>query len=254
MNLERLPSRCWLLGLGNLGQATLWMLGLLPYADPTAVELFLQDTDKSGRENLDIQLLTRYCWIGRKKARALAAWAEAQGFQTTVIERRFTSATRRAADEPGLIFVGVDNLETRRAAADQAGFDLVLDGGLGATPAEVFDLRIHAFPGSRTPEEAWRGPAAAQETPIAPGLSRLVEQGRLNRCGAALIAGQPVGVPTTAIVAAAIAVAQACRAISDSLYCDRVDLSLRDPKRAAAHEEVPLRAGVLPAADARACR
>ena len=37
--LERLPSQCWLLGLGNLGQATLWMLGkarskrlgLLPY-------------------------------------------------------------------------------------------------------------------------------------------------------------------------------------------------------------------------------
>ena len=122
------------------------MLGLLPYADPTAVELFLQDTDTSGAENLDVQLLTRCRWIGQKKARAAAAWAEVRGFQTAVIERRFTSATRRTVNEPGLIFVGVDNLETRRAAADQSGFDLMLDGGLGATPAEVFDLRSMHFP------------------------------------------------------------------------------------------------------------
>lgn len=252
--LERLPARCWLLGLGNLGQATLWMLGLLPYADPTAVELFLQDTDTSGAENLDVQLLTRYRWIGQKKARAAAAWAEVRGFQTAVIERRFTSATRRTVNEPGLIFVGVDNLETRRTAADQSGFDLMLDGGLGATPAEVFDLRIHAFPGSRTPGAAWPEPVAARERPIGPGLSRLVAQGRLNPCGAALIAGQPVGVPTTAVVAAAIAVAQACRAVAESVYCDRVDLSLTDTKRASAHEHVLSRTGILPAADGRPVR
>jgi hypothetical protein len=252
--LERLPARCWLLGLGNLGQATLWMLGLLPYADPTAVELFLQDTDTSGAENLDVQLLTRYRWIGQKKARAAAAWAEVRGFQTAVIERRFTSATRRTVNEPGLIFVGVDNLETRRAAADQSGFDLMLDGGLGATPAEVFDLRIHAFPGSRAPGAAWPEPVAARERPIGPGLSRLVAQGRLNPCGAASIAGQPVGVPTTAVAAAAIVVAQACRAVAESVYCDRVDLSLTDTKRASAHEHVLSRTGILPAADGRPVR
>jgi hypothetical protein len=44
----------------------------LPYADPAAVELFLQDTDISGPENLDVQLLTRNGWIGQKKARAAA--------------------------------------------------------------------------------------------------------------------------------------------------------------------------------------
>jgi hypothetical protein len=93
--LERLPARCWLLGLGNLGQANLWMLGLLPYADPGAVELVLQDIDTSGPENLDVQLLTRYGWIGRKKARSAAHWAEARGFRTVVTERRFTTHSRR---------------------------------------------------------------------------------------------------------------------------------------------------------------
>jgi molybdopterin/thiamine biosynthesis adenylyltransferase len=253
MTLERLPARCWLLGLGNLGQATLWLLGLLPYADPGAVELFLQDGDAVGPENLDVQLLTRFAWIGRKKARAAAYWAEAQGFRTTIIERRFTTGFRRMLDEPGLIFVGVDNLETRRAAAaEQGGFDLVLDGGLGATPAEVFDIRLHGFPGSRTPQGAWPPATVASGTLPGMALSRLVEQGRLPMCGALRITGQAVGVPSTAVAAAAIAVAQACRAISSAAYCDLVDLSLADPKRAASREHELPRPGVLPVTEARA--
>lgn len=250
MALDRLPARCWILGLGNLGQATLWILGLLPYADPTAVELFLQDIDTSGPENLDIQLLTRFPWIGRKKARAAAAWAEERGFRTVVIEQRFTASSRRSRHEPGLAFVGVDNLETRRAAAE-AGFDLVIDGGLGATSSEVFDIRIHGFPGSRGPTAAWPEPAAAEERRIGAALSQLVEEGRLDPCGAMTIAGQAVGIPSTAVAAAAVQVAQACRAIAESAFCDRVDLSLVDITRAATHETTVARASVLPFADAR---
>jgi hypothetical protein len=252
ITLDRLPAHCWLLGLGNLGQATLWVLGLLPYVDPTAVELFLQDADASGPENLDIQLLTRYSWIGKKKARAAAAWAEAHGFRAAAIERRFTSTTRRMPEEPGLIFVGVDNLVARRAAAaPEAGFDLVIDGGLGATSAEVFDLRIHGFPGSRLPATAWPDAPPVSAKPLSPALARLVDQGRLPICGATTIAGQSVGVPSTAVASAAIAVAQACRAIAESTYCDRVDISLTDTKRAAAHDCTLARAGVLPSTEGR---
>jgi hypothetical protein len=39
----------------------------------------------------------------------------------------------------------VDNLAARRAAAS-AHFDLLIDAGLGASAAEGFDLRMHAFP------------------------------------------------------------------------------------------------------------
>ena len=34
-----LPNALWLVGLGNLGQAYLWALSWLPYADPTSLEL-----------------------------------------------------------------------------------------------------------------------------------------------------------------------------------------------------------------------
>lgn len=250
--LDRLPSHCWLVGLGNLGQATLWVLGLLPYADPGAVEFFLQDIDTSGPENLDVQLLTRNSWIGHRKARAAADWARERGFRTVITERRFTRHTRRSPDEPGMAFVGVDNLETRRAAAAaEAGFDLVIDAGLGATSSEIFDIRIHGFPGRRDPARAWPEPPQAGDKPLSAALSRLVEEGRLDLCGAMTIAGQSVGIPCTAVAAAAIQVAQACRAISDTTYCDLVDVSLADTKRAAAHVTELARGGILPSAAAK---
>ena len=43
--LSLLPSRLWLLGLGHLGQAFLWALGLLPYGNPGDLKLVLQDVD-----------------------------------------------------------------------------------------------------------------------------------------------------------------------------------------------------------------
>ena len=199
-----------------------------------------------------MQLLTRFSWIGRKKARAAATWAEARGFRTIVTERRFSTSSRRSRDEPGLALVGVDNLETRRAAAAvDAGFDLVIDGGLGAKSSEVFDIRIHSFPGCRDPKAAWPSPPPAKERPIGAALSRLVEEGRLDMCGAMTIARQPVGIPSTAVAAAAIQVAQACRAIAESAYCDLVDVGLADTKRTTAHEGTLSRAGVLPFAEAR---
>lgn len=146
IDLDNLPAAYWLLGLGNLGQALLWTIGLLPYPHPNSVSLFLQDADVSEVGNLAIQILTKPNWIDRKKARNAANWAEDRGFRTTIIESRFVSGMKRSASEPALAVIGVDNLATRRAAAE-CNFDLVLDAGLGASSVEVFDIRVHGFPG-----------------------------------------------------------------------------------------------------------
>ena len=45
--LTYLPSQLWLIGLGHLGQANLWALGLLAFAAPADVMLVLQDVDPS---------------------------------------------------------------------------------------------------------------------------------------------------------------------------------------------------------------
>lgn len=243
--LGYLPRGWWLLGLGNLGQAALWTIGLLPYDDPGAVTLVLQDLDVSEPGNLPIQILTQPKWIGRKKARSAAAWAEDRGFATSIVEGRFVAGSRRADDEPNLALVGVDNLPARRAAA-AANFDLVLDGGLGATAAEIFDIRCHAFPGSRQPDRCWPEGEGAPPPPLAPPLEALVKDGRLDACGAMTIAGRSLGVPSTAVVTAAIQVAQACRAVADGSYCDVVDVGLQDLRRVHATTARLTRMGVLP--------
>lgn len=245
INLAYLPAAYWMLGLGNLGQAALWTIGLLPYADPGLVSLFLQDADKSELGNLAIQVLTKPDWIGRKKARSAASWAEKHGFGTTIIESRFVEGTKRSADEPGLMLVGVDNLAARRAAAN-SNFDLVLDAGLGATPPEIFDIRIHGFPGTRLPEQAWPEPNVHPEASLDASLQELVDAGRIDLCGALTIAGRSLGVPSTAVVAAAIQVAQACRAVSDGGFFDLADVTLVNCRRATGRRHALARPGILP--------
>lgn len=245
IDLAYLPAAYWMLGLGNLGQAALWTIGLLPYVDPGMVSLFLQDADKSELGNVAIQLLTGPGWIGRRKARNAATWAEARGFGTTVIESRFVDGTKRSADEPGLALVGVDNLAARRAAAG-SNFDLVVDAGLGATASEIFDIRLHGFPGTRSPEQAWPQQDGHLEVPLVPALRELVDAGRIDRCGALMIAGRSLGVPSTAVVAGAIQVAQACRAVSDGTFVDLADVALTNCRRAAGRRHKLARPGILP--------
>lgn len=255
IELDLLPSAMWLLGIGNLGQAVLWVLGLLPYNDPSEVHVIMQDTDTCGPENLDIQILTKHQWLGRKKVRCASEWAEGRGFRTTISELPFTNNTIREKWLPGLAFVGVDTLETRRfAARPEAGFDLVLDAGLGSNPIELFDIRVHGFPGTRTSNTAWPDlPVTIQpeDRELGPDWERLISQGRLDRCGALTIAGQSVGIPSTAVAAATMQVAQACRAIKEARFCDLIDLSLTNPSRAVTHEVHFPRARVLLFEEAR---
>lgn len=248
--LRHLPTAFWLLGLGNLGQAALWTIGMLPYADPGAVSLFLQDFDTSEAGNLPIQILTKPQWIGRKKARSAAAWADDAGFRTTIVERRFEAGSRRFDGEPGLVLVGVDNLAARRAVAG-SNFDLVFDAGLGPTAPEIFDIRLHAFPGVRSLEQAWPEPDPEPERPLDPALQALVDNGRIDKCGALTIAGRSLGVPSTAVAAAAIQVAQACRAVAEGTYCDLVDISLADCSRVRSNTHRLTRAGAIECAEAR---
>ena len=222
--IKRLPKALWLIGLGNLGQAALFILSLLPFRDRSEVTLFLQDFDRSGPENLGTQILTDYSWIGHRKAAAASAHLRALGFETFAIERRFVDNHGPLDDEPKIAIVGVDNAKARRSAA-AAGFDFVLDAGLGTTPAEIFDLALHVFPGTCDPQSLWPDPPVQRESQALPErYEKLVEAGVIDRCGAVTIAGQPVGVPSTALAAAALQLAQLCRALSTRSYCDSIDV------------------------------
>ncbi len=232
--LSRLPKALWQIGLGNLGQAALFVLGLLPYPDRGEAHFYFQDHDTAGEENRMIQILTEPQWMGRKKVRSAAAYAEGLGFETTLIEKRLHARSFRDDADPAIALVGVDNVIARRIAAD-GRFPLVVDAGLGKTAEEIFDIRLLSFPGRRSVDAAWP-PAAGTDGPpeLNPGLARLVDEKRLTQCGAITLAGTSLGVPSTALIAACLQVGQVCRALATGSLCDFIDVTLLNPDRVAA--------------------
>ena len=110
-----LPSRLWLIGLGHLGQAYLWGLGLLPYKDPGKLSLVLQDIDEITPSTESTSILSDAGMVGQKKTRAMAAWAEKRGFATALHERLFDAYFRRQDGEPTVALCGLDNALGRQA-------------------------------------------------------------------------------------------------------------------------------------------
>ena len=107
--LRYLPSNLWLIGLGHLGQAYLWALGLLPYPDLAGASLILQDTDLITPSTWSTSILTDTAMAGAMKTRAMASWAEQRGFGTRIHERLFDASFTRRDDEPAIALCGIDN-------------------------------------------------------------------------------------------------------------------------------------------------
>lgn len=209
--LTYLPSRLWLIGLGNLGQAFSWVLACLPYETPRDVHLVLQDYDRIAQSNDSTSMLSSISDVGKMKSRVVADWLEARGFTTFLEERRFGTWTRRSKDEPGLALCGVDNANAR-AALDHAGFDLIIETGLGGGPQAFRSMSIHTFPASRTPAEIWCGKIAqSEETFETQPAYQALKQAGMDGCGLTQLASRTVGVPFVGLIAACLTVAEVLR-------------------------------------------
>jgi hypothetical protein len=208
--LKLLPSGIWILGLGHLGQAFLWTLGFLPYADPQEVHVVLQDFDFLTPANDSTSPLTFNSMIGMKKARAMASWCDARGFRSTVVERAFNGPLKLQPDEPQLAFCGVDN-SYARSKLEESGFKLVFEAGLGSGPEEFCSFQMHTFPGPKDARTIWGSGSDANMTESLvskPAYEELRNSG-MGECGLATLAGRSVGASfvgtgTTAIVVADI--------------------------------------------------
>jgi len=223
-----LPSRFWLIGLGHLGQAYLWTIGLLPYQTPSDVELVLQDFDSLTIANDSTSLLTTTQLVGRRKTRAMSEWAEARGFRTRLVERVFPGGISIADDEPRLALGGVDN-PLARAAYEDAGFECIIEAGLGAGPAEYLALRVHAFPASTTARKKWGGQVGGNGVPLprTKAYAELAGEG-LDECGLVRLASRTVGAPFVGATAAAIVIAEVLRRLNGGASYEVVDMTLRD--------------------------
>ena len=225
--LEYLPSDLWLIGLGHLGQAYLWGLGLLPYRDPGDVSLVLQDVDVVTPSTESTSVLTDAWMVGRKKTRVMAEWAESRGFRTSIHERLFDGEFRRqAAEEPAVALCGLDNAEGRRAL-DQVGFDLVVEAGLGHGHRDFRTIRLHTLPGSKPASEIWKGSASRSEKLEERAAYRgLLSDGVLDQCGVTLLAGKAVGAPFVGAVAATLVLSEIIRVLHCGGVHQVVDVDL----------------------------
>jgi len=223
-----LPSNLWLIGLGHLGQAYLWVLGLLPYAAPSEVMLYLQDFDRLAESNDSTSLLTSGKLIGRLKTRAMAEWAEARGFNARIIERPFPGGMKVSDKEPRLALGGVDNPQAR-AAYEDAGFDWIVEAGLGAGPAEYLALRLHTFPASTTARRKWGGVAAHRSPPPKVAAYQNLSAQGMDDCGLVQLSTRSVGAPFVGTVAASLVVAEVLRFLNGGGVSEVIDMTLRDP-------------------------
>lgn len=210
--VEFLPSSLWLLGLGHLGQAFLWTLGLLPYAKPEEMHVVLQDFDFLSEANDSTSPLTFAPVSSVRKTRAMAQWCEARGFRTSIQERRFAGDFHVSDDEPTVALCGVDNAMAR-AALEDVGFSRVIEAGLGKTGNEYLAFQMHTFPGPREARDRWghvTPRSDANELVRHPAYQALAGEG-LDECGMTMLAGRTVGASFVGTVVSTLVVAELLR-------------------------------------------
>jgi len=224
--LTYLPSQLWLLGLGHLGQAYLWGLGLLPYADPASLSLVLQDVDVVTPSTLSTSILSDQTMLGKEKTRAMAAWAEKRGFTTTICERLFDASVRRQIGEPGIGMCGFDNA-LGRLALDTAGFEFVVEAGLGRGHRDFRTMRIHTLPNGRAANRLWSADGIAEAIENKAAYQAMLNNGELDKCGITILAGKAVGAPFVGAVAASLALTEVLRLLHGAPVDQLIDLDLQ---------------------------
>jgi hypothetical protein len=206
-----LPSRLWLIGLGNLGQAYAWLLACLPYRNTGDVSLMLLDFDRLEPSNDSTSMLSSLGVVGHRKARHVASWLDARGFDTFVTEQRFSQATRPSADDPKVALCGVDNA-LGRAALEDAGFDLVVESGLGAGPSGFRSFSLHSFPSEVSARRLWANtaPSHLPDVSVMPAYQDMKQTG-VDSCGLAQLASRTIGVPFVGLTAGIMVISEILR-------------------------------------------
>lgn len=225
--LQYLPSSLWLVGLGHLGQAYAWALGMLPYSVSERPHLVLQDFDSVAKSNLSTCLLLGTADLGKRKIRVVAERLENAGFTTDLVERRFGSGHQVLTNEPATALFGVDNVVARREL-DSAGFAMVVEAGLGSGYRNFRDIRTHTFPGPRRPSEIWTAADATQTAVEMNAIYKKLAHERNDLCGMTQLASRAVATPFVGALAAALVLAEVVRPLHGGGVHGTLDLQMKN--------------------------
>lgn len=228
-NPSFLPSKYWILGLGHLGQAYLWNIGLLPYRIPKDVSLLLQDTDRVEEANYSSGLLSEFTDTNLYKTRSCSLWLEARGFSTAITERKFGFDTKRNGEEPFIALCGFDSTNSR-LLLENAGFDLVVETGLGSNMSTFDIIALHTFPrASKTPGEIW-GNDDETKTEINQNIYDVLKKLDDEICGIIpmSISGKSLSASFVGACSGAFVIAELIRGLHGGMRYDKVVIQLRN--------------------------
>ncbi|QQE77286.1 hypothetical protein [Alicyclobacillus sp. SO9] len=222
-----LPAKLWIVGLGHLGQAVLWTLGLLPYKHPDEVSFVLQDFDKISESNDSTCLLTDSQGFDKKKSRWIAERCEEVGFQTTICERLFSEETSPQGDEPELCLCLPDNMAAREALAT-GRFRYSIEAGLGDSHETFMQFGVHTFPGVIDPTSLGgdNRHKSIEVNSLPPAYQVLGD--KVEACGLVELAGVAVGAPFVGTVAACFVVSELVRLLNGGPLFDIIQGDLRN--------------------------
>lgn len=209
-----LPGAVWLIGLGNLGQAFLWALAALPYADPADLSVVLQDFDKVTEENWTTSVLVSGETYGALKTKVAERWAFNKGFSVRRIDRRLLASDQLDSDDPRLALSGVDKIEARKLMA-KVGFDCIVDAGLGHTSSDYDRYRVTVFDHIRPTDKHFAGQTDEPvDEAILKGEAYCRLEAEIGRCGTAEVGGASVATPYVSALVASVAISRLIAVVS----------------------------------------
>lgn len=229
--------RSWLVGLGHLGQAFAWTMGFM---SPPRQAVYLQDFDVVTESTLSTSMLSAASDVGQAKSDVVSGWLRARGYDTFTVAHRFSSAQRVAAGDPRVALFGVDNAAARRVS-ESAGFEFVVDTGLGSGFNDFRAIRVRTFPGPSTAADLWALDADLAVPQQMPAYQHLLSRGA-EACGVTTLASRAVGAPFVGCVAAGYALAELVKHELGIEVNAVIDTNLRDPHAIEAVCSMKLRA------------
>jgi len=216
------PKSLWLLGLGHLGQAYAWTIGLLPFKGGGGLFL-LQDYDVVTIGNYEAGMLCERNLTNIKKARIVSTFLEKRGHKTSIVERRYTNTFASLSDDPEIMISGLDNALSRRNFRVK-DFKGILDFGLGGNLGTFDLIRFHNLPFAGRPEELW--PQSADQDLRMDALEKITK--KLNDCG--FVKG--IAVSFVGAFASCFAISELLRAYHQGPKVVKANISIRQlPKR-----------------------
>jgi len=230
------PKKLWIVGLGHVGQGYLWNLGFLP----AGTQLVLQDYQDVGDENVGTGLVTSARDVGSRKTRVAAAWADALGWRSEIIERRFTVDREIDTSRPPIVLTALDDVVPRIAVA-QARFPYLVDAGLGHSASDFEAIQVRVIRSS-DPHTWTVGLTSASHDRL---LATEPYAELSDQCGAFTLASASVAVPFVGACAGALVLSQAIRITSLKPTMSILQTELGSPETVTHGSDVPP-AGINP--------